>query len=87
MDLVGRVFAAVNVRVSTVAKSDVRGRVVVVVVSGIVKRFSILIITISLHSRKIYTRKKCMLLFWLEYVYGIVTKLSLIHISEPTRPY
>ena len=32
-------FAAVNVRVSTVARSDVSGRdVVVVVVSGIVKR-------------------------------------------------
>ena len=35
------VFAAVNVRVSTVAKADVRGRVVVVVVSDIVKRHAV----------------------------------------------
>ena len=91
-------FAAVNVRVSTVAKADVRGRVVVVVVvSDTVKRRAVKITLTCFNSFHIFcllqfkffpgrrnmntvgiqksvnTPAKCMLLFWLEYVYGIVT--------------
>ena len=48
-------FAAVNVRVSTVAKADVRGRVVVVVVvSGIVKRRAVKITLTCFNSFHIF---------------------------------
>ena len=56
MDLAGR-FAAVNVRVLTVAKADARGRVVVVVVvvvSDIVKRRAVKITLTCFNSFHIF---------------------------------
>ena len=48
------VFATVNVRVSTVAKDDVHGRVVVVVVSDIVKRRAVKITLTCFNSFHIF---------------------------------